>query len=480
MPLPPTAPPSPASTPLFYGARHHVFEVTLHEPNGSTPQVPEALLQDLWHSLRFDRSALATCDGTPVTILDPGTLNTDSGPDFLGARLRIGEIERRGAVEIHVTSSGWFRHKHHVDPRYNDVILHVALHADVWTGSLLRPDRSPIPEVILYPHLGASLRRLLHQFYTRPADEIPCASHWTSVPETLRQSTIQDLAVERLHAKKDRLGATYLHTPDVRALLHERLFAGLGYAKNTDAMTTLARRLPPSLVDRLGDPLDLEALHLGTAGLLPTPADLLQADRATADYAMALRDRFERLQDRYARPVMDRTAWRFFRLRPANFPPLRIAQGAAWFQPGGLLHTDPIGRLVDALQATDPVQALRRVLGVRPGPFWETHIRLDRATRPRNPALGRARLDALIVNAVAPALLLHAEQTDDPALEARVFDVLHRLPADQDEITRRFLALGTRPRDALHAQGLHHLYRTYCTPSHCLRCRIGQRLLGRV
>ena len=471
---------TPDTTPLFYGAHDDVFEVTLHEPAGTHPRVPEALVQDVWNAQRFDHAALHTTDGTPLTVLNPGTLNTDSGPDFANAHLRIGETEWRGDVEIHTTSGAWFDHKHHRDTRYDGVILHVTLHADIWTGGLLRTDGSPIPELILQPYLDTPLRRLLYQFYTRPAGDVLCAARWPHVPETDRTAWILELAAERIRAKKDRLAATYLHAPHLDALLHERLFAGLGYAKNAEAMTALARRLPLPLVRAIPDRLDLEALHLGTAGLLPTPADLLQSDRATADYAMDLNERFERLQLQFEIPVMDRTAWRFFRLRPANFPPLRIAQATALLGPGGLLHYDPIGKLVEALRGEDPVAALRAALRATPGAFWETHVRLEKTTKTRDPSVGRSRLNALIANAVVPVLLLYAEQSSDLAFEAAVIDLLHQLPPEKDEVTRRFAALGTKPKDALAAQGLHQLYRTRCTEARCLSCKIGQFLLDGV
>jgi len=470
--------PVPGKTPTFYGARNDVFEVILHEPAGTIPQAPEALVQDVWRTRRYDARALATSDGTPVTVLDPGTHNTDSGPDFRNARLRIGEVMQCGDVEIHTTSSGWFDHKHHLDARYNNVVLHVALHADIWTGGLLRADGNPLPEVILYPHLNASLQRLLYEFYTRPDEVVLCASRWSQVPDAVREPWTQTLALERMHGKKDRLAAAYLLTPDLDALLHEHLFAGLGYAKNAAAMATLARTLPLTLVRDITDPMDLEALHLGVAGLLPAPAHLLQSDRDTADYAMALRDHFEQLQLGLERPCLERTTWHFFRLRPANFPPLRIAQGAAMLKPGGLLHHDPLGKLVRSLQADDPVAALRAALQATPGSFWKTHVRLEKATRPRNPSVGRSRIDALLVNAVVPVLLLYAEQTNDPALEAAVLDVLRRLPPEQDEVTRQFAALGTKPPNALAAQGLHQLYRTRCRHARCLTCPIGRFMLG--
>lgn len=465
----------PAPVTYYYGVPDALFEVMLHEPPEGIRRIPEALVQALWHQQRFDRSALRTTAGEVITILEPGTLNRDGGPDFRNAHLRIGGTTWRGDVEIHVSSRTWFDHDHHEDARYNSVILHVSLHGDLWTGGLLRPDGTRLPEVVLYPHLEASLRELLFQFYTTPTDELLCAARWPTVPDAVRQPYLLELAHERMRAKTQRLARSQAdHLDDV---LHQRLFAALGYAKNTEPMQELARRVPLSLLRPLNDPLEVEALLFGVAGLLPEPADLLDADRATADYAMDLRERFDRLRHRLDVTPMRGVVWQFFRLRPANFPTLRIAQAARFVGPGGLLRQDPLVALLDAARQPRPIDALFRVLRVQPGAFWETHFRLEKATKPRKPALGKSRLRALLVNAVVPVLLLHAEQTGQPDLEAQVFALLTHLPPENDEVMRRFKALGTTPSDALAAQGLHQLYRTRCSEAHCLSCKIGQHLL---
>ena len=469
--------PSDIIPPHFYGFDETVYEVALHEPGGGVERVPEALVQDLWRTQRFNATGLTASNGAAIDIVDPGRLNTDSGPDFSGAVLRLGGVEWRGDVEIHTASSGWFDHRHHLDVRYNAVVLHVALQADIWTGGLLRADGTPIPELILYPHLQAPLRKLIHDFYTRPAHDLLCAPRWREVPPDVRDPWVDHLAAERVREKTLRLAQASLSPADLPQLLHEHLFAGLGYAKNDEPMRSLARRLPLALTANLPDARDLEALHFGVAGLLPAPADLLQSDRATADYVMDLRERFDRLRHRFEVPAMEKTSWRFFRLRPANFPTLRLAQGIALVAPGGLLREDPAGTLRAALESADPVSALRKVLRAQPSAFWNTHVRLETATRSRNAALGRSRTDTLIVNAVAPVMLLYAERTGNARLEAAVWDVLRRLPPTPDEVTRRFKALGTRPRSALEAQGLHQLYRTRCSEARCLTCPIGVFLL---
>ena len=175
---------------------------------------------------------------------------------------------------------------------------------------------------------------------------------------------------------------------------------------------------------------------------------------------------------------MERASWQFFRLRPANFAPLRIAQGACWLAPDGLLHRDPLLILADAARQPKPLKHLRSCLVAQPSLFWNTHVHLAKPCKPRQPKLGRRRIDTLILNAVLPALLLHADQTQQPDLIDAVEAVLRALPPENDHITRLFTELDTKPKHALMAQGLHQLYRTRCTEGRCLSCAVGKHVLG--
>lgn len=467
----------PASSHIYRIGETEVA-VTLHEPGRPVPSVPEALVHDLWAHQQFDASALQTTDGRPVRILDPGQLNTDAGADFREAHLQIGELEWHGDVEIHTTSGDWFAHTHHRDPRYNSVILHVTLHPDQWTGRLQRANGSPLPEVVLYPHLHKPLRTLLHAFHTQDSPSIPCAAQWSTLPNSDQRAWVRHLGQERIRTKMQALADAYIQRPDVEALLYERLFAGLGYAKNDAPMVDLARRLPLPFARQWAEVSDLEALYFGVAGLLPAPGDLLDADRATADYAMALRRRWGQLQARFNLTALSRERWTFFRLRPANFPPIRIAQGVALVSRGGLLHQDPIGTLLDAATSDAPIAALRDCLEAAPPSFWTTHVRLIKSTTRHTATIGRSRRDTLLINAVLPVLLLVAEQYERPGLTARILELVDRLPAERDSTTRVFADLGLKPRSALESQGMHRLHRDFCSSGGCLQCAIGKQLLA--
>jgi len=456
--------------------------VEVHEPAPGGRSVPEAFVQDLWDAQRFNRSDLTTTDGDSVLILDPGELNTDAGPDFSGAHLRIGEVDWFGDVEIHVTSGAWFDHNHHRDPRYDRVVLHVTLHADLHTGRLTRTDGSVLPEVVLAPRLQRSLRRMVHAFVQRDRDDLVCAPQWSDVPAPLRREWINTLGSKRLSRRANRFRLRLERGTPADILLQERLFAGLGYAKNTEPMIDLARRLPPPVLKSIPDARDRESLLLGTAGLLPDPGRLLSADRHTADAVMDFRARYARLHADRPVPPMNTTAWTFFRLRPNNLPPLRIAQAAAWFGPDALFGSAPVEQLQQAARTQRALPAIRERLSAVPTVFWETHYRPSTATKRHSPALGQTRIDTLIINAVVPLLRAIAEsgETMDENIQSRPTSVLlEQLPSKRDSVTRRFRTLGTAPRSAAEAQGMHELFRNYCTRGGCLQCEIGRSLLDR-
>lgn len=453
--------------------------VTLHEPDARVRHIPEAVIQDVWRCRRFDTAALKTTTGESVEILYPGFHNTDAGPDFTATRLRIGGFAWGGDIEVHRTSGEWVEHRHDTDPRYNRVVLHVTLLADRHTGTLRRQDGTRIPEVVLYPLLQESLRSLLLRFYAYPTLDFHCSGSWAEVPHSVKKPWVRLLGRERIGARKTALGAAYLAHPDLDALLYARTMRALGYSKNADPMEALARRVPLRRLQKLHDRRDAEALLLGVAGLIPPLRDLLESDRETADYANDLRERFQQLCAKEPASTLEPTVWNRARLRASSLPTRRIAQAAALFGPGGTLGTEPLAHLADAAHTDHPLRSLRALLtDAKPSPFWETHLRLDRACAPGSARIGRGHADTVLVNAVLPALLVHADQESDPALEALVFDLFESLPAETDSVTRRYESRGTTPANALEAQGLHQLYRTRCTAGRCLSCPVGQWIVG--
>ncbi|MEM6327074.1 MAG: DUF2851 family protein [Bacteroidota bacterium] len=419
---------------------------TVHEPpDAALADIPEAVIQDAWARRLYDPAGLRTTTGDPVEVLDPGTLNTGSGPDFSGASIRLGaapdDLLWAGDVEIHRTSAEWNAHRHGEDPAYDRVILHVIVSPDRETGHLTRSDGTRLPELVLRPHLDRSLRALVHDFYVRGPQPPPYAEReWREVPADVRQAWMRRLGVERLHHRAARLGHAFGRTPDLDRLLTSRVFRALGYAPNADAMERLASRLPLPLIRSLDDPADIHALLLGLAGL---------ADRRL--FPDDPTERFDRLAETHdLPPPMAPAAWRHGG-RPANAPRRRLAQAAAFLSASdteaGLLRRDPLGRLRAALGTPEPLRSVRAMLrqSVVPG------VR----------GLGRERADAVLTNAVLPTLFLDAEMREDLGASSRVLAVLDALPPENDRITRAFTEAGLEAATRLESQGLHHLAETY-------------------
>ncbi len=416
---------------------------------------PEALLHDLWSHGLFSEKPLQTTTGELIHIVHPGEANPDTGPDFLNACLLIDGTRWYGSIELHVRSSAWKAHGHHRDPRYNSVILHVVLEADAATGSLQRADGTRLPELVLGPYLPHPLRTLLYTFYRRAHKPLPCAAQWHLVPDLVRMNWLDMLGRIRLQQRAQHIQTLLAQKPSDQ-VLYELLMTALGYASNTEPMRVLTRRLPLTVLRTLPTLPDVEAVLLGTAGLL----DTLRPDRLfTAEHWKALRLRFVRWQKRWHLVPLPALLWQQGRQRPANRPERRLLQAAGWLAPGGWLRQHPIAQLEAALHHPHPLRRLRRLL---------------RSPNPHVP-LGRQRTDILLINALFPFLLAH-----NPDYHDQLVRLLQTMPAERDRITQRFAQLPYRAATAFDSQALHQLYRTYCQPWRCLHCEIGRYLMGHV
>ncbi len=456
---------------------HYAIDALLHEPDVHLDDIPEAVIQTIWQQQYLTGPAFKTTKGQSLTVLHPGVLNTDQGPDFSQARLAFDGLRWSGDVEIHRTSADWVRHGHAADPHYNRVVLHVTLLPDLFTGKLIRDDGTTLPELVLAPYLNAPLRHMLHQFFAHPTDPFPCARLWPSVSPSLRASSLLTLGMTHTQNRVNQLKTNFQRLPNLDALLYTLICRTLGYAKNSEAMEQLAHRLPLEEARRYTSVEDLEALYLGMAGLLPDPVNLPPLEHT---YVTQLQKTFAKRRLECSASPMPTTTWRFFRLRPANFPTLRLAQLASLIAPGGLLHHDPIGQLYAACTDTSPLSALRRCFQIQASPFWQSHVRLERPLhRNHSAALGQHRIDQLLTHAVLPVLFCYADQSEDLSLQGKLWTLYTRIPARSDEVTRRYTKGQDAPRHALEAQGIHALHKAYCTQGRCLDCPIGKHILQR-
>ncbi|OON70145.1 DUF2851 family protein [Hymenobacter sp. CRA2] len=426
----------------------------------------EDFIHYVWQHQYFDKTNLQTEDGQPILVLKPGFRNADAGPDFLGARLIIGEVEWNGAVEIHLRASDWQRHQHQTDKKYDQVILHVVHSFD---APVQRTNGSEVPALALQPRLAPTLLQAYHSLMSvADVAPLPCAGALPTVPELTRLMMTERALLERVEQKAAAVQELHEHTGhDWETTAWQVLAAGFGFKKNTEPLTRLAQALPlPVLRRHRHDQRQTEALLFGQAGLLPPVAAAPDA------YCADLRQEYDFLAHKYSllSAALQPHEWNFLRLRPANFPTVRLAQLAA------LVHAQP--RLFQPLLDAPDVATLEKMLLVPVGEYWQRHYRPG-VPADKVPGLGRSSAHLLISNVVVPLRVAYAQSVgEQEGVEAAV-ELLAQLPREQNSVLAPYEALQFRHRTAADSQGLLALQRGYCQPRRCLHCAIGSRILQR-
>ncbi|MBT2558309.1 DUF2851 family protein [Hymenobacter sp. ISL-91] len=421
----------------------------------------EDFLHYIWQHQYFDKTDLQTDDGQPITVLRPGHRNPDAGPDFLQARLKIGEVEWNGAVEIHLRASDWHRHQHQTDPKYDQVILHVVNVADV---PVQRTNGTEIPVLTLAVRLPAGALAAYEQLRGQPPETLlPCAPLLPQTSELTRTMILGRTLLERMEQKAARV--TELHErlgQDWEATAWHALAAAFGFQKNAEPLARLAKALPLALLRRYrADSRQLAALVFGQAGFLD--------DEPLDDFSRDLQTEFGFLRHKHNLhgTALAAHEWNFLRLRPANFPTVRLIQLVA------LLHVRPT--LFDALLTARDGRALEQFFRAPLPDYWQNH------TRPGRPGkvaeLGRSSVHLLITNTVVPLRVAYARSVGNPEQVEAALALLDQLPAERNHLTDAYEAAGFRHTCAADSQALLALHRDYCTPRRCVHCGIGASLL---
>jgi len=498
--------------------------------------IPERFLRQLWKHQLFQSAKLQTTDGKPLEVISPGSMNRDGGPDFLGARIRIGGTLYQGDIEIHRTAREWAGHLHDKDPKYNAVILHVVLSCDASSPVPHVEEGRTVPVLALLPFLSSSQLPSNDLILAEPNEgvqSIRCSGVNHAVEgETIRQ-WIEKLSTERIELKirrfEDRLRelveeqrmAVREHvvryerirfglnpeelpspfSPLARRdfsekepwaqLFYEGLMEALGYTKNAGPFVRLARNLTLAQFRRLlgeqqTDEFACEALLFGAAGLIPKIGEM--KDKAGRYYVRKLRSRWKTYRMKYHHETLHTAEWQFFRLRPENFPTIRLA-GAAELIPR-LLRKDFFSSLIGVVKeegtgARQRYAKLEEMLMVRTAEFWANHYTFEEEAGAKFRALiGKQRADDMVVNVIIPIFLLYARIFKDKAVREETLSLLAASPpAGENSIVRQFEAELIRnkfPVNSAHIQqGLLRLHKGYCTKGRCRECAVGKIVFGR-
>lgn len=420
------------------------------------PYPKEELLHHIWQYRLFDQSNLQTTNGEAVTILKPGSVNSDAGPDFTSSRIRIGDTEWSGNVEIHVRTSDWLKHRHQEDPNYSNIILHVVYEDD------LKESLGAFSTLVLKPYVSDQVLYRYQQLITKK-EGLPCGSQFVDVPSPVLTSWIDSLLVERLKRKSKLIQTTIEKSEgDLEQAFQTVLFRAFGMKVNAEPFQIMGELLPWKVLAKYQDnPLQLEALLFGVSGFLEDSVD---------DYQSRLKSEFEFLKSKHGLETMQKSLFKFARMHPKNFPTLRIAQLAALFHKTGQFLR---------WFSTKETKELLADLIISPSEYWELHINFGKPTSSKGNRIGASMANNLIINVLVPFLFVQANRQSRLELQEKAFETLETLKPESNVKTRKFKEAGFDCTSAYETQAVIELYTNYCEHKKCLSCSVGANILKR-
>lgn len=424
----------------------------------------ERLLQFIWQFQHFNKTELTTTVGEPVTVLFAGQYNTNQGPDFSDAKIMIDKTTWAGTVELHIKTSDWSKHHHQNDKNYNNVILHVVWEDDGGRNSVPAnsTQQSSVVPVLELKDRVAKILLSRYEELINSSSFIPCEKMIPTVKDITWTSWKDRLLAERL-LRKANTAENYLrqnnyHWEETFWWLLARNF---GIKVNTDTFEAIARSVPLNMLGKhKSGVIQLEALLFGQAGLL--------GNKYIEDYPKLLWREYKFLKGKYKlRPVHQPI--HFLRMRPGNFPTIRLAQLAALVSESS--------HLFSKIKEAKTVKELQQWFAITANDYWHYHYRFDETSSFKKKKLGAAMIDNIIINTVAPVLFAYGSYHDEQKYKDKALKWLEATAAESNSITNGFQQLGIENKNAFDSQALIELKNEYCNNKRCLDCGVGNALL---
>lgn len=486
-------------------------------------RIPEQLIYKIWEEKQFSE-VLKTSDGTEIEVIDPGSRNSDkAGPDFHNARIRIGNITFTGDVEIDTLLSDWRSHGHHLNQRYNKIILHITLADNQSSNYVITQSGRHVPTISLSKYLSQSLREtLLTEISKIDEDEIkmPCIEIADEAPVELKLKFIKELGLLRYRKKCDRflarlkelivLNQVMINEPKInhdfhkeieertftsvdfesaeiwQQILYEEIFEALGYSKNKDIMMKLSHAVDINFLRKIPREnfiSQVESALFFISGLVPEIKKI--EDEETSEYVRSLYENWEQLKPEYDGVYFNKTHWHFFKLRPQNFPTVRLAAGARLVD--RILNKNLFSRIISAVSGIQNdyklISKIRDLLIVKGEGYWARHFNFNKEVRTDiKYFIGLGRADEIIVNIILPLLTVYFEVFDRRKLVEKVLSLyFHFTQKESNHLVDKVsevLEISDKKLRSIYYQGMIELFRNYCIKQHCLECEIGKKVFA--
>jgi hypothetical protein len=417
----------------------------------------EKFLHCVWQNNYFDHTDLKTVEGMRLKIINPGILNTNSGPDFLNAQIYLDDILWAGHIEVHKKASDWYVHGHEKDPAYDNVILHIVAEDDM---PVYNSNNQQIPTLVISKLIPKGIIKKYNQLI-KDKSILPCQNDIHKVDPFILNNFKSRLFIERLEDKFIDIQNLLVETKqNWHQVFYQTLLKYMGGTVNKDAFELLGRFLPYNILIKHRDNLlQLEALLFGVAGLLNDKND---------EYAKSLNKEYLFLKEKYQLEELPPKMIKFHRLRPSGFPTIRLAQIAQLFY----LNEHLIFKIIDI----EKVDEILKIFKVSASDYWNTHYNFEKKSKFLKKTLGKNTINSLIINVIAPFKFAYSKFKGLVNFE-KIMSLLEVIPAEKNHIIDVFNKLNINVNNALESQAFIQLYNNYCIPKKCLNCDIGNAII---
>jgi len=409
----------------------------------------EKFLQYVWFSKLFSVEQQTT-DFQRVEIIDVGQKNTDAGPDVFNAKIKIGDVLWAGNVEFHTNADDWQQHQHHTNKAYDSVILHVVLKAG---KNAVRTNGTLVPQMVLKYSQKAE-----KMFEKMSLPFIECATDFLTNRKNNIEKSLELLVIERFEQKSAAIENLLVQTQnDWEEAFYITTARSFGFGTNAAPFEQMARNLPQKMLAKHKDNiLQIEAMLFGTAGFLENfePND---------DYSNKLLTEYQYFKHKFELKNVDKSLWKFLRLRPTNFPTVRIAQFAV------LIHNS--SKLFSKIIKQKNYKNLLELFTCEPSEYWQNHYLFGKISEQRSKKLSKSSVDIVLINSVIPFLYCYAKKYENDEMKNFAISLLQKIPAEKNHITLGFENLGIKAKSAFDSQALTQLKNLYCNRKDCFNCK---------
>ena len=418
----------------------------------------ESFLHYIWQNGFFDQQNLTTNQGHQLLVRYKGLLNNDAGPDFLNAQILIDTILWAGHIEIHKQSSDWYAHGHEKDPAYDNVILHVVYEDNM---PVYNSHNQQIPTLELSKFIDQKVLNTYQKLFETKTF-LPCQKAIDKIDNISLINFKHRLFIERLEEKYKSIKTLLVETQnDWYQIFYQTLIKYTGGPVNKEAFELVGRLLPHKIFSKYKDDLiKLEALLFGVAGLLN--------DDKTGDYYQKLQKEYRFLKTKHGLDELPAGSVKFHRLRPSNFPTIRLAQFARMYH--------QTGNLFEKLLNLSGIEQAGEMLTVTASSYWDTHYNFDKTTKHKKKTTGKNFINLILINVVVPLKFSYQQYSGNYDNDT-LFELMENLPAENNKIVKIYNEINLPVKNALDSQAILQLHKQYCIPNKCLSCDIGHTIL---